>query len=127
MITRRLFTASAAGLVLTPVSIGSGWAAPMKKDPAVAIASGKLKGRARGEVAEFLGVPYGADTRPTRFQPPAAAAAWKGMRDALVFGPACPQGGGEANQSEDCLVLNVWTPTLEKSAKKPVLVYIHGG
>ncbi len=25
------------------------------------------------------------------------------------------------------LVLNVWTPTLETSAKKPVLVYIHGG
>ncbi|HEV7691262.1 MAG TPA: carboxylesterase family protein [Hyphomonadaceae bacterium] len=123
MITRRLFTASTAGLILTPVSS----AAPMRKDPQVSIASGKLKGRARGEVAEFLGVPYGADTRFVRFQPPVAAAPWKGARDALAFGPASPQGGGESNQSEDCLVLNIWTPTLERNAKKPVLVYIHGG
>ncbi len=123
MITRRLFTAIIAGLAVTPVSI----ATPMKKDPTVAVASGKLKGRARGEVAEFLGVPYGGDTRPIRFQPPRPAAAWKGTRDALAFGSACPQGSGAAGQGEDCLVLNVWTPTLEKSAKKPVLVYIHGG
>src|SRR5436190_763842 len=112
MITRRLFIATATGLMLTPVSTFAGWAAPMKKDPTVTIASGKLKGKARGEVAEFLGVPYGADTRPVRFQPPLAAASWKGTRDALAFGPASPQGGGDSNQSEDCLVLNVWTPTL---------------
>jgi para-nitrobenzyl esterase len=123
ILTRRLFTSAAAGLVLTPVS----FATPMKANPQVEVASGKLRGKARGEVAEFLGVPYGADTRPVRFQPPQQAAAWKGMRDALGYGPACPQGSGGENQSEDCLVLNVWTPTLEKSAKKPVLVYIHGG
>jgi para-nitrobenzyl esterase len=123
MITRRLFTSAAAGLLLTPVS----FAAPMRKDPTVTVGGGKLRGRARGEVAEFLGVPYGGDTRLVRFQPPVAASAWKGTRDALAFGPACPQGGGAAGQGEDCLVLNVWTPTLEKSAKKPVLVYIHGG
>lgn len=28
---------------------------------------------------------------------------------------------------EDCLVLNIWTPTLSKQAKKPVLVHLHGG
>jgi para-nitrobenzyl esterase len=123
ILTRRLFTSAAAGLVLTPVS----FAKPMKANPQVEIGSGKLRGRARGEIAEFLGVPYGADTRPVRFQPPQSAAAWKGMRDALSYGPACPQGSGGEKQSEDCLVLNVWTPTLEKAAKKPVLVYIHGG
>jgi len=123
ILTRRLFTSAAAGLVLTPVS----FAKPMKANPQVEVASGKLRGRVRGEVAEFLGVPYGADTRPVRFQPPQPAAAWKGTRDALSYGPACPQGSGGENQSEDCLVLNVWTPTLDKAAKKPVLVYIHGG
>jgi para-nitrobenzyl esterase len=28
---------------------------------------------------------------------------------------------------EDCLVLNIWTPTLEQVAKRPVLVSLHGG
>jgi para-nitrobenzyl esterase len=100
----------------------------MKADPEVAIVSGRLRGRARGDVAEFLGVPYGADTRTTRFRAPKPAPAWGGVRDALAYGAACPQANALPDvQSEDCLVLNGWTPTLEKRAKKPVLVYIHGG
>lgn len=45
-----------------------------------------------------------------------------------VFGPACPQMGDRYRpQSEDCLFLNVWTPVTAKSAKRPVMVYFHGG
>ena len=29
--------------------------------------------------------------------------------------------------SEDCLYLNVWTPTLERDANLPVMVWVHGG
>jgi para-nitrobenzyl esterase len=32
----------------------------------------------------------------------------------------------EPKQSEDCLVLNVWTPAAD-SAKRPVMVWLHGG
>jgi para-nitrobenzyl esterase len=122
-LTRRTFASAALVSVLTPVS----FAAPIGKNPTVSVVAGKLRGRARGEIAEFLGVPYGADTRPVRFQPSKPHAGWKGVREVLAYGPVCPQGGGSEAQSEDCLVLNIWTPTLDKHAKKPVLVYVHGG
>ncbi|HRE45269.1 MAG TPA: carboxylesterase family protein, partial [Terricaulis sp.] len=54
------------------------------------------------------------------------APAWRGVRDALAFGPASPQRAHTTEpQSEDCLFLNIWTPSL--SGRRPVLVYIHGG
>ena len=31
------------------------------------------------------------------------------------------------SMSEDCLYLNIWTKSLETSARKPVMVWIHGG
>ena len=53
--------------------------------------------------------------------PPTQPAPWTGTRDALAYGPTAPQttgaggarGGGLA-ESEDCLVLNVFTPALEQ-------------
>lgn len=41
--------------------------------------------------------------------------------------PACPQRGRRRPQSEDCLALNIWTPTSSSPAALPVLVYVHGG
>jgi para-nitrobenzyl esterase len=43
------------------------------------------------------------------------------------YGPAAPQDGTDEKISEDCLFLNVWTPGLEREAKRPVMFYIHGG
>ena len=101
-----------------------------------------------GEVAAFLGVPFA--------QPPVGELRWRApqpltntvaQRDVTEFAPACMQSmrildwyrwmaeqlGGSADYyedlkvSEDCLYLNVWTPTLENNDKLPVMVWVHGG
>jgi para-nitrobenzyl esterase len=87
--------------------------------------SGPVRLFKSGEVWAARGVPYGADTGPVRFQPPAPPEPWTFL-DTEAFGPASPQRGGEPNQSEDCLRLNVWTPGPDQLGR-PVIVYIHGG
>jgi para-nitrobenzyl esterase len=108
----------AAGLALA-ASPADAQAAPIARTT-----HGRVRGAQAGDVLSFKGIRYGAPS--ARFQAPQRPGAWRGVRDALTYGPTCPQRGldGET-QSEDCLFLNVWTPALR--ARRPVLVYIHGG
>jgi para-nitrobenzyl esterase len=115
----------------------------------VETASGHVRGAKNDAVWTFKGVPYGDDTGGSnRFRPARPPQRWSGVRDCLTYGPSCPQMtveqmtgtpmtveveqmmgvlGTEPSMSEDCLVLNVWTPTLAAGAKLPVLVWLHGG
>ena len=91
-------------------------------------ASGKWRGARDGALHVFKGIRYGADTSTRRFLPPISPAPWTGVRDALELGPIAPQpSSGGRPISEDCLHLNVWTPGLRDNAKRPVMVWFHGG
>ena len=99
----------------------------------VETANGRIRGgHSRGALA-FKGIPYaGPVDGRNRFKAPPPPVSWTGVRDALVLGPPAVQpphttyGENEAAYSENCLVLNVWTPACD-GRKRPVMVYNHGG
>ena len=129
--------AACAGEVLR----GMAWAGTTGS-PEVTITSGRIRGFMDRGIFAFKGIPYGANTAPRRFMAPVPPKPWTGVRSAIEFGPRAPQPsfhfGARAHRgyymppelgpiSEDCLYLNVWTPGLGDSRKRPVMVYIHGG
>ena len=97
--------------------------------------SGRVAGVRKQSVDAFLGIPYAAaPVLGRRFQSPKPAVPWSGVRPATEFGPAPPQRiqsmvswiyPQSHSMSEDCLSLNVWAPV--GAAKRPVVVWIHGG
>ena len=107
---------------------GSGLAAPVVKT-----AAGSVRGE-DGDIMVFRGIPYAAPpVGSLRWRPPQPVAPWQGVHDATKFSPSCPQPERPdrrlpkvSNTDEDCLYLNVWTSELAP-AKRPVMVWIHGG
>jgi para-nitrobenzyl esterase len=112
-------------------------AGPNLAPPVVDIKGGKLRGLREGKTLSFLGIRYG---EAERFGLPQPVQPWEGTKNAQVWGPVCPApeqttvSGDELVfphrywvANEHCQYLNVWTQNLRPAAKKPVMVWMHGG
>ncbi len=126
-------TAPGSAPAVTPTRVQGSASEP---SPVVRIAAGDIQGISDGRLSVFKGVPYAAPpVGEGRWREPGPVAGWQGVRQTTTYGHACiqPPGLSEANGgnpgalSEDCLYLNIWTPTLDASAALPVMVWIHGG
>lgn len=104
--------------------------------PVVQTKAGKLRGFVTDGTFTFHGIKY-ADAK--RFHPPVPPQPWEGVKDALSYGYVCPMldretANGEIMvphrywpKDENCQYLNIWTQSIDREAKKPVMVWLHGG
>ena len=103
------------------------------KAHAVKCVNGTFVGTENHGVASWLGIPYAkAPVGNRRFKAPEYVDASDKVFEAKYYGkgaygslgyPDCIQ----KQMSEDCLFLNIWLNEDDKTPKKPVMVWIHGG
>ncbi len=101
--------------------------------------SGKVRGYITNGIYTYKGIPY---AKANRFEAAEKPESWEGVRSSTMYGPVAPletpttsvQDESEfvfdhdwGYTNEDCLNLNVWTPSIDDGKKRPVLFWIHGG
>lgn len=105
-------------------------------EPIVKTKDGKIRGYIFDGTYTFHGIKY-ADAK--RFQAPTEVEPWEGVKDALSYGYVCPMLTQDVPlgeimvphrhwpKDENCQYLNIWTQSISEDAKKPVMVWLHGG
>jgi para-nitrobenzyl esterase len=139
-----------SGIAAASMMLGGERLAFGEDAPVATTLAGKVSGRVENGINVFRGIPYGEDTKKTRFKAPLPVVPWSGVKECVEWSTRAPQMVGErggrgaaangepertgfhlppdkGEQSEDCLHVNVWTPGLLDGKKRPVLFYIHGG
>lgn len=138
--------AMGAAMLLTACSMPRQDGDPMRRDTAWGPVVGRNDAAASGTWS-WKGLPYAQPpVGPLRWRAPQDPVPWTAARDATAFGPACVQTGrlygpglnnrhdetigrtlGQTLGSEECLVLNIWTPASRPAQPRPVIVFVHGG
>lgn len=125
-----------SGLIAAPAMGTPVWAT--SRSPVRETTSGKVIGRTEFGVDVFRGIPFAASTAgANRFLPPQPVRPWAGTFDAVRFGYSAPQSAIPSRErmpfaaieatGEDCLSLNIFTPTGPRRRMRPVMVWLHGG
>jgi para-nitrobenzyl esterase len=106
-------------------------AAPSQVIP---IDTGLIQGSAKAGIESWKGIPFAKPPLGRlRWRAPQPAPRWNGVRKTIAYGHDCEQlpvpgdyARLETAPAEDCLYLNVWRPAAF-DARRPVIVWIHGG
>jgi carboxylesterase type B len=86
-------------------------------------------------VRRFLGIPYAV---ANRWEAPQNPPVRTNTFNASNFGDSCPQSPpagfseilgpvGASSESEDCLNINIWAPSVQRTQNTAVMLWIHGG
>ena len=125
---------TATVLAISSMFLGQAAASGLE-DSQVSVESGILRAAAPGTdgILSFKGIPFAAPpVGKLRWHAPERSLNWDGVRDASAFGPSCLSAWKDDREpglrrSEDCLTLNVWTGAKAATARRPVMVWLHGG
>jgi para-nitrobenzyl esterase len=130
-----LFTAILASAAVIAAEV-AGSARPeqgVRNTTTITTQLGTIVGKSENDIQSFLGIPYAKPpVGELRFRAPEPHGPWSGTLDATRPGNRAMQpnfsgdGSSAGAYSEDCLVVNIYTPAADSRAR-PVLFWIHGG